>query len=146
MTGQVLRQVTPEGEEAAPAPVPRPAPRARARRRHYWLAASLLNLVILPVALSAWYLFAMAADQYASTLGFSVRKEEGSPAVEILGGITELSGGGGSNDTDILFEYIQSPNMVRDVARRIDLAAAYSRPDDPVFSLGEDRRIEALSR
>lgn len=122
-----------------------PARRARARRRHWGLLASLLLMVVTPVVVSAWYLFAVAEDQYASSLGFSVRKEDTGSAVEILGGITDLTGGSATNDTDILFEYIQSPNMVRAVMQDVDLVSAYSRPGDPVFALGDDRRIEALA-
>ncbi|MCO6384071.1 sugar transporter [Oceanicola sp. 502str15] len=118
---------------------------ARARRRHWGLLLSLLAMVVAPMALAGWYLFTVAEDQYASRLGFSVRKEDTGSAVEILGGITDLTGGSSTNDTDILFEYIQSPNMVRAVMQQVDLVAAYTRPDDPVFSLGEDTRIEAVS-
>lgn len=118
---------------------------ARRRRRHWGLLLSLLCLVVAPVAVAAWYLFTLAEDQYASTLGFSVRKEDTGSAVEILGGITDLTGGSASNDTDILFEYIQSANMVRAVMQEVDLVAAYSRPGDPLFSLGDDTRIEALT-
>ncbi|MFY0633393.1 MAG: sugar transporter [Vannielia sp.] len=118
---------------------------ARARRRHWGLLLSLLVMVVAPMALAGWYLFTVAEDQYASRLGFSVRKEDTGSAVEILGGITDLTGGSSTNDTDILFEYIQSPNMVRAVMQQVDLVAAYTRPDDPVFSLGEDTRIEAVS-
>ncbi|WP_252946372.1 sugar transporter [Oceanicola sp. 502str15] len=148
MQGQVLRQVAPQKGAAArvarvaATPSARPA---RARRRHWGLLLSLLAMVVAPMALAGWYLFTVAEDQYASRLGFSVRKEDTGSAVEILGGITDLTGGSSTNDTDILFEYIQSPNMVRAVMQQVDLVAAYTRPDDPVFSLGEDTRIEAVS-
>ncbi|WP_422076958.1 sugar transporter [Vannielia sp.] len=148
MQGQVLRQVAPQKGAAArvarvaATPSARPA---RARRRHWGLLLSLLVMVVAPMALAGWYLFTVAEDQYASRLGFSVRKEDTGSAVEILGGITDLTGGSSTNDTDILFEYIQSPNMVRAVMQQVDLVAAYTRPDDPVFSLGEDTRIEAVS-
>ncbi|MDF1872810.1 sugar transporter [Vannielia sp.] len=105
---------------------------------------SFLLIVALPVAAAGIYLFAIADDQYATRVGFSVRKEETSTAIEILGGITQLAGTG-SNDTDILFEYIQSANMVRAVNGKVDLVAAYSRDNDPFFALGEDTRIEALT-
>ncbi|MBY6049390.1 sugar transporter [Vannielia litorea] len=109
------------------------------------MLVTFLFLVGAPVGVTAWYLFTVAEDQYASNLGFSVRKEDIGSAVEILGGITDLTGGSSTNDTDILFEYIQSPNMVRAVMRDVDLVAAYTRPTDPVFSLGDDTRIEAVS-
>ena len=132
------------GDGAAQLPTRKPAGRARARRRHLGLMLSFLLIVALPVAAAGVYLFAIADDQYATRVGFSVRKEETSTAIEILGGITQLAGTG-SNDTDILFEYIQSANMVRAVNGKVDLVAAYSRDNDPFFALGEDTRIEALT-
>jgi len=120
------------------------ATNARARRRHIALMVFFVQLVLLPTAIAAWYLFFEAEDQYASHVGFTVRKEESGTAIELLGGITELSGSS-SNDTDILFEFIQSQNMVRKVDARIDLATVYHRDNDPIFSLGDDVRIEALS-
>ncbi|SIO21119.1 sugar transporter [Vannielia litorea] len=147
MQAQALRPVEAKAPTAeVQVPRQRPAARpARARRRHWGLLLSLLLMVVAPVAAAGWYLFTRAEDQFASSLGFSVRKEDRGSAVEILGGIADLGGGSAGNDTDILFEYIQSPNMVRAVMREVDLVAAYTRPGDPVFSLGPDTRIEALA-
>ena len=117
---------------------------ARLRLRHLLLIASFVLWILMPLGVAAWYLSTVAYDQYASHVGFSVRKEEVSSAVELLGGITELSGSS-SSDTDILYEFIQSQQMVRAVNDRIDLREVYGRPGDPVFTLGEDARIEALS-
>ncbi|MEP3295042.1 MAG: sugar transporter [Pseudoruegeria sp.] len=101
--------------------------------------------VITPLALASYYLFTAADDQFASSVGFSVRTEEAGSAIELLGGITELSGSS-SSDTDILYEFIQSQRMVRLVNEKLDLVSIYTNPSDPVFGLGEDVRIEALSR
>ncbi|MBW0158230.1 sugar transporter [Sinorhodobacter sp. B57] len=117
---------------------------ARLRRRHVGLIGTFVLCVVIPACLWAAYLFAVARDQFASTVAFSVRKHEVGAAVQLLGGLTEL-GSSGPQDGDILQDYIQSPALVRAVDRRVDLAAAFTRPDDPVFSLGTDRRIEALS-
>ncbi len=73
-----------------------------------------------------------------------MRTEEVGSAIELLGGITELSGSS-SSDTDILYEFIQSQQLVRLVSQKLDLVRMYSNPDDPVFGLGEDVRIEALA-
>ncbi|MDU8912157.1 sugar transporter [Aestuariicoccus sp. MJ-SS9] len=117
---------------------------ARPRRRHWLLLATFGLFVLLPLVVVAFYMYAVARDQYASHVGFSVRTEEVSSAVELLGGITELSGSS-SSDTDILYEFIQSQQMVRAIARELDLPAIYRRDGDPVFTLGEDTRIEALA-
>ncbi|WP_368188451.1 sugar transporter [Aestuariibius sp. HNIBRBA575] len=137
----VVAGVPTQAEVEAAAP---PAQPAFGRRRHFRQVMFFLQLVILPCLISGWYLFFVAQDQYASHVGFSVRKEETSSAIEILGGITELSGSS-ANDTTILFEFIQSQNMVRAVSDKLDLRAAYHRPGDPIFSLPDDQRIEALT-
>lgn len=123
---------------------PRPAGEARPKRRHFLLLISFVLWVLTPLTVTAVYLYTVADDQYASHVGFSVRKEEVGSAVELLGGITELSGSS-SSDTDILYEFIQSQQMVRLVHDRLDLRRIYVNPGDPVFSLGEDSRIEAMS-
>lgn len=100
--------------------------------------------VIAPVGVTALYLYTIAEDQYASHVGFSVRTEQVGSAIELLGGITELSGSS-SSDTDILYEFIQSQQLVRQVTKKLDLAELYQKPGDPVFTLGGDTRIEALA-
>jgi capsular polysaccharide transport system permease protein len=105
---------------------------------------SFVALVALPVAAAAVYLWMIAADQYASTVGFSVRKEDVSSPLEILGGITQLSGSS-TSDTDILYEYIQSQKMVALLQQRLDLEALWSRPEaDPVFAYQPGGTIEDL--
>lgn len=101
--------------------------------------------MVAPLLLATFYLFAVARDQYASRVAFTVRKAEVSSTVELLGGITKLAGSGGGGEADILYEYLQSPNAVRAVNARIDLVRAFSRPGDPVFTLGSDTRIEAMT-
>ena len=114
------------------------------KRRHVVLIVSFVLWVIAPVSITAWYLYAVAEDQYASHVGFSVRKEQVGSAIELLGGITELSGSS-SSDTDILYEFIQSQQLVRLVNSKLDLAEIYHNPDDPIFGLGDDVRIERLA-
>ncbi len=118
---------------------------ARKRRRHYLLGLFFFLWVLAPLGAAAYYLFAVAEDQYASTVGFTVRKEEIGQALELLGGITAISGSSRA-DADILYEFIQSQELVRKADEALDLAAIYQRPQDPVFGLGQDTRIEALTR
>ena len=79
------------------APVPPPAIRSTLRLRHRFLIFSFFVLVAMPVYTVGWYLYTRAADQYASNLGFSVRTEESGSAIELLGGVTELSGSSSSD-------------------------------------------------
>ncbi len=133
----------PEGKAKTKAVRP-PVKAARIKTRHVLLFLFFVIWVIAPVGISAWYLYTVADDQYASHVGFSVRTEEVGSAIELLGGITELSGSS-SSDTDILYEFIQSQQLVRLLSQKLDLVRMYSNPDDPVFGLGEDVRIEALA-
>ena len=121
-----------------------PARAARPRRRHYIVLLSLFAVVAVPVCALAFYLWIVAADQFHSTVGFSVRKEEVSSTMELLGGITALSGSS-SSDTDILYEYIQSQKMVALLDERLDLRALWSKPAfDPLFAYDADGTIEDL--
>lgn len=150
--------VVPRGDLAEPAPtravaphVPQfrikpPARPARAHRRHRFLLLTFTLIVMLPVCLSGYYLWERAADQYASNVGFSVRTEEQSSAIELLGGITELSGSS-SSDTDILFAYLSSQELVSRIDERVDLRAIWSRVSnrqDPVFAFDPSGTIEDL--
>lgn len=128
-----------------PAVVGPAAGRARFRHRHFGIALSFVLIVLVPFLASALYLGLVAADQYESRFGFSVRKEDAPSPAEILGGITELSSSS-SKDTDFLYKYIQGRQMVERVNERLDLRAIYTRPDDPVFGLAADATIEDLER
>ena len=102
----------------------------------------------LPFAVSVWYLYARAADQYHSEVAFSIRSEEAgtSAAAGLLGALTKI-GSGSASDTDILFEYIRSQKIVEEIDAQIDLRAIYRRAaGDPVFALGGSPSIEALLR
>lgn len=143
--GQQGKQRSPQArQQARPVEVKPLAGRTRPRRRHFFLLLSMLLMVAAPAGTVAWYLYTVAVDQYASTVGFSVRKEETNSAVDILGTVTSLSGSS-SSDTDILYEYIQSQEMVETVQSRLDLRQIYSKPEnDPVFAMEPDVPIEDL--
>lgn len=141
-----------EAEDAKPVPPPAPDARpvrpvagpARRRGRHVWLVFSFLLFVCLPSAGVGVYLWTTAVDQYSSRVGFSVRREETSSAFDFLGGLTSLSGSS-SNDTDILFEFIQSQKLVMDINEELDLQEKWSRPSqDAIFALPEEASVEQL--
>jgi capsular polysaccharide transport system permease protein len=114
------------------------------RRRHRLAILSFVGLVVTPIALIAAYLYMVAADQYASTVGFTVRTEEASSAMELLGGLTQLSSAS-SSDTDILYKFIQSQELVLSMDQAINLRSLYSKPqDDVVFRLDEGASVEDL--
>jgi len=89
-------------------------------------------------------MYSRAADQYASTVGFSVRKEEFVSPIEVFGGIADFAASG-TSDADILYEFIRSQEMVRLLDARLDLARRYALPpDDLLFRYDPSGSIEDL--
>ncbi len=100
--------------------------------------------MIAPVSAAGWYLYTIAADQYASTVAFSVRKEEVASPIEMFGGIADVATSG-SSDSDILYEFIRSQEMVEALDRRIGLSGLFARAmNDPVFAYDPSGTIEDL--
>jgi capsular polysaccharide transport system permease protein len=132
---------TPKVVEVRPA-----AGEARLRRRHLGLILSLGLIVVLPLCLIGAYLWLVAEDQYASKTGFTVRQEEAGSASDLLGGLAEFAGAGQRSDSDILYEYIRSQELVQLIRDDLDIVGHYSQhwPDDPAFALRPDATIEDL--
>lgn len=132
-------------DQAQPAPA-KPVKRARWKMRHSLVVLSFIVMVVAPSLLTAYYLWTRAANQYISRVGFSVRTEQSNSAIDILGGITSLSGSS-SSDTDILYEFLQSQELVGRIDRELDLRAIWSRVDpseDPIFAYHAPGTIEDL--
>lgn len=119
---------------------------ARMKARHWGLLTSFVLLVLAPLAATVFYLWVYAADQYASTAGFTVRSQESTGANELLGGLAQFTGGSAASDSDILYEFIQSQEMVEVVDAAIDLRGHFSQnwPTDWVFSIWPEATIEDL--
>jgi capsular polysaccharide transport system permease protein len=134
-----------EAKRAQDDPVYAPARPVRSKPRHWMLLLGFALCVVLPSLLTGAYLWGRAVDQYTSSVGFTVRREEAPSAVDFLGGLSKLSGAN-SSDSDILFEFIQSQELVERVDQRLDLRSLYSRyaSTDPIFSLSQDSSIEDL--
>ncbi|UOA29053.1 hypothetical protein DSM107133_03812 (plasmid) [Pseudosulfitobacter sp. DSM 107133] len=125
-------------------PVATPARQAFARKRHFGVLLSFLICVLVPSVVTGVYLYSVAVDQYASKVGFSVRREDASSTFELLGGLTNFSNSS-SSDTDILYEFIQSQELVADIDAELDLRGKWSKPkDDFVFAVDPDAPIEDL--
>lgn len=137
-----LKPVTPISPDPTVAPTAGPT---RLRRRHRILALSFVLTVLLPTILTAAYLWLRAADQYASTVGFSVRHEESGSALDFLGGSIAGLSGSSSTDTDILYEFIQSQKLVADMDAVLDLKTLWSKPEnDWMFAFDATGSIEDL--
>ncbi|SFR15578.1 sugar transporter [Poseidonocella sedimentorum] len=128
----------------APRVQPTVAP-VRARRRHWGLLVSFVLLVLCPTYATYWYLSERTADQFASDIGFTVRREETPSAVDILGGFSNLSTAA-SSDSDILYKFILSRELLEIVDAELDLRRVYSRhhETDPIFSLAPEASVEQL--
>ena len=116
----------------------------RARRRHRGLLLSFFLMVFLPIVSGAVYLYVWAADQYASTVAFSVRTEEVASPIELFGGLAGLSSSG-SSDADIIHDFINSQEIVRTLDSSMGLEEMFSKPvRDPIFKYHSDGAIEDL--
>jgi len=123
-----------------------PAQAAQLKKRHNGLMFSMLLIIALPVLLSSFYLTVLAQDQYASRVGFTIRQEETGTATELMGGLSSMLVGGTPGHADLLFEYLQSQEIVEGVSQEFGLLKHYSEawPTDPLFSLWPTATIEDL--
>lgn len=123
-----------------------PAQTARLKKRHRGLMLSMFLIIILPVLMTALYLMVLAEDQYASKVGFTIRQEETGGATDLMGGLSSMLGGAAQGHADLLFEYLQSQEIVEGVNREFGLLDHYSEtwPTDPLFSLWPSATIEDL--
>lgn len=167
-----LKKDTPAPAAAKPAPAPKEVPKptpakkppppkptpqvvirplatpAKRKTRHWGLLSAFVVIVLLPVAATWWYLNERAADQFASTLGFTVRSEDVSSAADLLGGLAPaLGGSSGSSDSDILYEFIRSQALVQQIDAELNLRDYYTpyRDQDPIFSFDPEGTIEDLT-
>lgn len=126
----------------------RTAEKAQLRGRHYGLGLSLFLVVAVPVLVVALYLATFAKPQYASEVGFVVRQEETGSASQMLSGLTQVLGAQTAGNSDLLFEFIQSQEIVRRISGQFDLVEHYSQtwPWDPAFSIWPSATIEELRR
>jgi capsular polysaccharide transport system permease protein len=116
------------------------------KRRHWGLLGSFVALVLVPLIATVLYLWIASVDQYASTTGFTVRQEEGGSASDFLGGLAQFTGGSASADADILYEFIQSQEIIEKINDQLDLVSIYSGqwPADPLFAIWPSADIEDL--
>lgn len=118
----------------------------RIRRRHRGLMLSIGFVIVLPLALTILYLTILAEDQYASNTGFTIRQEETGSASDLMGGIAQVFGSGALGNADLLFEFVQSQDIVERINARFDLVTHYTAnwPTDPLFALWPWATIEDL--
>jgi capsular polysaccharide transport system permease protein len=137
------------GAEGHSGPNPGAHPFARPaamKRRHWGILFSFILMVLMPIAAVVLYLYVVAEDQYHSISGFTVRSQEESSANQLLSGLASFAGGSVATDSDILYEFIQSQEMVEAVDKRIALRPHYAqhRPGDWFYALKPDASREDL--
>ncbi|MGR3617178.1 MAG: capsule biosynthesis protein [Paracoccaceae bacterium] len=114
------------------------------RTGHWIIIASFVICVLAPIAIAGGYLHWRAADQFVSRVGFAVRSENGGTPSNFLGIMTFFSASS-SSDTDILFQYIKSQDLVSSVDQALDIRTRWALPkDDRVFRFSEGGTIEDL--
>jgi capsular polysaccharide transport system permease protein len=144
--GKALGRPGKQGREGARASyIPAPAVQgAQMRRRHWGLVLFFVLLAVLPTASYSWYLYARAADQYESDIGFGSRTESAPSTFDFLGALGGV-GASSSSDMDILNQFIVSQELVSRVDAKLDLRKIFSKPaNDPLFSFPANGKIEDL--
>lgn len=119
---------------------------AHMKRRHRGLILTFVLWVIIPFCAVAFYLTAVATDQYSSVAGFTERQEEQGGAAGLLGGLAQIAGGQTSSYGSVLYEFVLSQSLIRKVENQAELRKHYSQywPDDIIFALTPDASIEDL--
>ncbi|MEM8791402.1 MAG: capsule biosynthesis protein [Pseudomonadota bacterium] len=121
------------------------------RRRRRWRGMLLFLLfVATPWFFATEYLYTRAADQYASTIAFSVRSGTGPQVAQTPDLMGALAGGSTplmATESYVVYDYLRSQQIVEAVNRDLDLRRLFNQNhDDWVFSLGPDATIEDLTR
>nr|WP_321506846.1 hypothetical protein [uncultured Celeribacter sp.] len=149
---QAVPQNTPQNsnetttDQSIAPPVAPPVTPAKLRLRHLAILTSFLLAVIAPIAGVSWYMLTRASDQYVSHLAFSIRTEDAGSALDLLGGLTRVTSNGGTSDTDLLFDYLQSPALVKEINDELDLLQIWrSNEQDPIFRFSGHPTLEALT-
>ncbi|MCJ2011393.1 capsule biosynthesis protein [Methylobacterium sp. J-076] len=103
--------------------------------------------VLLPTAVVAVYLFAIASDQYVASAQFAVRGNVEPMEHASLGQFTALIQKHNSQDGYIVRDYIQSQAMVEELERSIHISRMFSRPEADFWARFDPRDpVEELTK
>ncbi len=135
--GDVVRHPASRDRQAARAATP--------RRRHRVVALSFLLAVVLPTVAAGTYLYTRAADQFASTVAFSVRSGEAVAPTAFLGALTNSLSSTGT-DAQIIYEFLRSQQMVETAMAELPYREWYGLPqEDVVFRLSDEATLEDVN-
>ncbi len=118
------------GVSARPLPLPgrrRPAPRRRGA------AIAFAILVLLPTAAAAVWAGFVASPRYEATAQFIVRGQT-DPMMNASGILSALTAANTSQDSYVAADFLASGAVASEVAKSVDLRAAFARSDADAFS------------
>jgi capsular polysaccharide transport system permease protein len=115
---------------------------------------SVTQLLLIPVALSGIYFYAIARDRYVTRSDFVIRKAEESDANMAGAGFASLLGRGNQlslEDARFLKTYLQSPQVLADLDRTYDLDQAYAQKGVDQFAgmkpgLSKEKRLNFFKK
>jgi len=114
-----------------------PVPEALTYKRQatpFWRRVPLafVIVVIIPTVVAAFYFFLIASDRYVSEARFIVRMPQQSQPSSLGVALQGVGFSTGSSDAFAVHEYVDSRDGMRDLSRRIDVAAILKgRSADP---------------
>ncbi len=96
------------------------------RRRRFWVWATFIPFVLIPVILSVLYFGFIASDRYIVKTKFSVRSPTGLAPTDVLGMMSGVTSSGSTVlDSYIVSDFIESEQLVEKLQHRMDLNAVY---------------------
>ena len=115
---------------------------------------SVTQLLLIPVALSGIYFYAIARDRYVTRSDFVIRKAEESDTNMGGAGLASLLGRGNQlslEDARFLKTYLQSPQVLADLERTYDLDQAYAQKGMDRFAgmkpgLSKEKRLNFFKK
>ncbi|WEZ85806.1 hypothetical protein P6U16_22575 (plasmid) [Rhizobium sp. 32-5/1] len=100
---------------------------SRLKTRHTVIGAAFLALVAVPSTGTSLYMAFVAADQYHSSVSFSVRSIDSAQPADLLGMFSQSSTGNTVSDSYVLLDYILSERMVQMVDEAFGLETILRR-------------------
>lgn len=108
---------------------------SRVRRRRYVLVLSFLFFFVLPSSVIVYYYATIASDRYAASASFVVRGLEGGGPSDIVGSFTGFtSAGSTTSDSYVIRRYLASPDLVKELERKFQIADHYGQESIDVVS------------
>jgi len=102
-----------------------------------WLYKPFFWFLVLPITLGTLFFGFIATDMYVSEASMTVRTSKGL-ATDVSSGSTPLSLGAAisptNGDSYVVFEYIRSPDLLRQLDAEMNLRAHYSNSKADIFT------------